>query len=1553
MRSFVTIFLKTLLYTLLAVLLVFGAVMVSLQIPAIQTRVVQEVARRVSAKMEFPISIQRVSIKWFNSLTLQGVSIKDRRHQPMIDVGRLEVAFHLRTLLDSSAHNIHLNEVYLYQPNVRLVKNPKTGDLNIDEFIARIDELLRTDTTRSVPDQNIPFTIGKVNVLDGVFTMDDPREKPFNNPKDFDYNHFTLEKINGNVRDFLVLGDTIALDLAGMKAVDRRSGLTVHRLDTRFLYCRTKMELGNLYAHINNSIVRNYLAFLYDSPSAFGNFNARVMMDARLRSSRVQSADLGYFSEYLRGLNETWLLSANFRGIVHDFKLTDTDLRFGINARSRLAGDIAFKGLPNIDRTTVDFAFTPSIVTMADIRQYYPDEGFNHTIQKLGTVQFAATFAGAFDDFRTAGNFQTALGNVSGDLKLKLADNSANTTYTANLKAQSLALGTLVDQPEVLQKLDGEGRITGQGLSLANARVDLDGRFSRFGLNGYDYRNLVVRGNLQKAFFNGEVSVRDENLTTHLDGEFDLRNPRNRFDVQGTVTHADFRALRLLDDSLTVRTDLDVQLNGNTIEELIGEARFRNALVSLNGRTLAVDTLHLSSAILDAGRSIDVTSDFITAHLRGNFQLTQTAQDLQRLLYEYELYFFGDVASRATYYRQKLARTSKMQPANYNIDYVFFFRNIKPVLDFVQPAAYIAPNSTLEGRFTVDNTLFLTANVKSDSLVYNEYTFGPSEVDITTSKFTNSEEVLASAIVTSQRQKLSTLAPTETMEIEASWEQDHIDFTSSIKQINSTNRANVNGEVRFKGDAIDLTFRRSEFRVLDNNWTLNPESLIRKVGEDYTVRNLSIYNQNQLITASGKISSDSTEALRVEASNFLLESLTPIVNTPITGTANGVIAVRNLYKTPIIESKLTVQELAFADFLVGNVRGEGVWDNSEQRLNVDARINRDNYDVLTLRGTYAPQKTKNAFNLKALFNNADLRMLEPFTQGLVSNLTGLATGLVNVTGTPNNPVLDGVVDVRKGRLTFDYLKADFFFEDKIYFTETDIRAKRLLLRDVDGNTAILRGGVYHDGFKYFTLGFDADLKNFKIMNTTARDNELFYGSAVVTGKAELYGTPDNLTIKANVSSNKGTRIYIPLDGAETVSAQDFIRFVSRSSVAKVDTHQTKVNGKPVFSNIPTVDLSGIKMDFNFNITPDAYCEIQLDRQTGDIIKAYGSGRIAMKVDTKGEFSMTGNYEIQQGDYTFTFENVINKRFQIRPNSRITWTGDPYGALLNVTAAYTQYTSLLPLVQSISAPSTSQNTPDRNRRYPVDLLITLTGELLSPSITFDLDVKEYPASAEFRQAVTAFEARLLSNEQELNRQVSSILIFNQLLPDGSGLFEQDNVNAGVANSVSELLSNRFSQLASSLDEKLDVGISLGGLGLNNLNDNLFNNLQLRFSYRFLNDRFRVSRDGGFTYGQNQTNAASLLGEWTLEYWITPDGRVRAKMYNRNQQSVLGQYSLSNTSLTTSGGISLLYTRTFNRLFGGGPRKTKPGLNNPSTSAVPTPEPTSSFTQFRSRTSDNQR
>ena len=1554
MRQFFAIFLKTLLYLLLTVLgLAFG-VLLSLQIPAVQTRLAQEGAKWLSEKLLFPVTIRGVSIKWFDSVTLEGVRITDRQGRAMITVGRLDANYNLRNLLDSSAHNLHLDEVVLYQPDVRMIKNRTNGDTNLDDFIARIEELTTDPAHPGLPDHNVPFTVARVTLADGSYTLYDPREPLMNNPQQFDYDHFTFQHLNADVSNLLILGDTVALNIKGLSGIDRDSRLQIRQLDTRLLYCNTKFELAKLYAHVGNSVIRNDLTFFYDKPAAFGDFNSRVLMQAHFRDSEIQSKDLGYFSDYLRGLNETWRLSGTFAGTVNDFRLRNTDLRFGLNQRSRLAGDIAWKGLPDMDKVRVNFDFAPSVVNLADIRQYYPDTAFSHLVQKFGTVAFDATFAGAFDDFKTKGTFRTALGNVAGDLALKLANNADQTTYVANLRAENLDLGQLIDQPEAFGKIDGEGRIAGRGTDPARASLDLNGRLGRFDWQGYTYHNVVARGNLQQAFFHGQMGIRDPNLAFTLDGEFDLNGPRRRYDLHGAVQYADLRALGYLPDSLVVKTDLDVQLEGRTVDDLVGTATFNNATLALNGTTLTgtnpgranetgrrldVNNLTIVSSIegrdsVGTQRYFNLDSDFLTARLQGDFQPRRIVDDLTQLAHEYGLYFAGDLTRMQQYYECKrgLANQKIREGAEpklrYGVDFQFIIKNSAPLLAFLKTKAYVAPQTEMEGRFTVDNVSFLTATLKTDSVRFGTLGFGPSDLDLTTSKFTYGQEVLASAIIESQRQTLSSLLPTRNLRAEASWDVDHIRFTSGLEQAGSTNSARLNGELRFKGDAIDLTFRQSDVRVLDGNWMLDPQTLIRKIGDEYSIRNLTLQNQNQLIRASGTIAPDSIQRLYLEARSFSLASLNPVLNTTLGGTLNGKLSVRNLYDTPILESVLSVSALSYQNALIGDVRGRGEWDQLAQQLNIDARVNRDSADVLTLTGNYTPEQKTNPLSLTATINNADLSLLEPFTTGLFSNLGGRAIGSVAVAGTPAKPVLTGDVAIQNGRGRFDYLKADFSFDDKVYFGENEIITRHLTLRDPDGNTAQLRGGVYHEGFRYFTLGFDADFKNFRILNTTTKENDSFYGQAIVTGKAELYGPTDNLTIRADVTSNRGTRIFIPLDGATSVASDNQIRFVSRSGSGKPGSLTGQVGNSTEKGTAGDIDLSRIQMDFNFNITPDAYCEIQLDRQTGDIISAYGQGQLAMRVDTKGDFTMTGNYEIQKGEYTFTFQNIINKRFQIRPNSRITWTGDPYGALLDVTAAYTQYTSLAPLLPD------QKTSADQSRRYPVDLVIKLTGDLETPTISYDLDVKEYPASSNYRQAVTAFKSRIQSNDQELTRQVSSVLLFNQLLSEGTNLFGQDQVNAGVFNSVSELISNQLSRLVSNLNENLDVGVSFGGFTGTTQTENLLNNLQLRFSYRLLNNRLRISRDGGFTYGQSQYNAASLLGEWTLEYFITPDGHFRAKVYNRNQQSILSQYNL-NSTITTGGGVSFLYTRSFNRLFG--PKRNAPGLIPPNESAPAAPSP----------------
>jgi hypothetical protein len=340
--------------------------------------------------------------------------------------------------------------------------------------------------------------------------------------------------------------------------------------------------------------------------------------------------------------------------------------------------------------------------------------------------------------------------------------------------------------------------------------------------------------------------------------------------------------------------------------------------------------------------------------------------------------------------------------------------------------------------------------------------------------------------------------------------------------------------------------------------------------------------------------------------------------------------------------------------------------------------------------------------------------------------------------------------------------------------------------------------------------------------------------------------------------------------------------------------------------VARVKLSGIKMEFNLDVTEDAYGEIIFDKKAGDIIRANGAGKIKMIIDTKGEFSVIGQYVIKKGDYHFTTYNLVNKDFDIKPGSTITWNGPVLEGMMDILAEYNLTASLAPLAANDPQ---IQERPESKRRYPVVVRMRLTEQLLKPDIGLGLEIRDYPRNSDLNYYVQAFQSRISTDEQELNRQVFSLMIFRMFAPMGD-FVQTSSISYS---SFSDLVSNQLSSWLSQFDENLEVAIDLNGLS-----GSALSNFQLRFSYTLLEGRLRLTRDGGFTNAQNQTSALSIAGDWTLEYMLSKDGFFRVKMFHKiNQNLILSGLNNNNTTQ----GASLLYTQSFNRLSELLPKKKK--------------------------------
>ena len=129
---------------------------------------------------------------------------------------------------------------------------------------------------------------------------------------------------------------------------------------------------------------------------------------------------------------------------------------------------------------------------------------------------------------------------------------------------------------------------------------------------------------------------------------------------------------------------------------------------------------------------------------------------------------------------------------------------------------------------------------------------------------------------------------------------------------------------------------------------------------------------------------------------------------------------------------------------------------------------------------------------------------------------------------------------------------------------------------------------------------------------------------------------------------------------------------------------------------------------------------------------------------------------------------------------------------------------------------------------------------------------------------------------------------------------------MGSSVSEFISNQLSYWISQVDENLDIDISLGSLS-----EEAYNTFQLRLSYTFLDGRLRVTRDGGFTNEESQADAASIIGDWSLEYMISKSGNLRIKIFQKTDYNSIDN-SLSYGDSALKGGVSFIYTQSFDEV-----------------------------------------
>jgi hypothetical protein len=1480
---------KILAYTFTSIAFLVISAFLILQIPSVQDRIIDRYLGNFSHLTGFTTTVGNFRLLWFDRLELENVSVIDPKGNEMIGAKRIVINFKFSQLLQQQ--DVNVDGVFLENASVLFTKIPESDtsrDLNINVFIYRINELFASQSGGGgrTPRINIGEAVFQQSQFSYVDQYRDSIQTGFN------YNQFTFDIDEGQLQNFLILGDTTQFQVNTLLATDRQSKLAIRELSTFFRLCQQSLEFTGLNLRANESVISDSIIFTFNGKGQLSDFIEKVNIHGNLKNTLIQPRDLALFAPEVNRMTQPIRLNGIFNGKVNNFRFTNMEVTTG---NTVLRGSLDMEGLPDITETFITLELKNSQLEFSDL-SFVINPNFMNRLTPMGRVTLDGQFLGYTNDFVAKGSFSGALGNIVSDINFKVNEKDFDrSVYSGALVMRNFELGQYLNDTLNFQRVTVDGKIKGSGLTLATADFTLNGKVKTIGIRNYNYSNIETNARFASELFNGRFKIDDPNLQFEARGSIDLRKGINRIQVQAMIDTALLHNLNLTTKRIFLHTALDVNTKGLHLDSLTGTADLKDFTIHYNENQLNLPNIHIDAEKIENLRSIKVESTLVDAEAHGDFLLTDISKDIQKLVKEILLNIKNDKQAIADYYA-----TQTYKPKSYETFFTINLKNVDPLVNLMAVDLLISGNTRIEGKFSSGYTSILQAYTSIDSIAYNKALFIDTQAELTASKIADSTSVLAMAFVNSDRQVLNKNLKTKNFVAEAIWNKSHIEFGLDADQDGQTNYIRLKGGVDFLKDSTQLRMSPSTIYLLDKNWQIDPNNSITVYGKRIGVQDLRIRHDDQFVLFNGAISEDPSEKLSLQVSNLDLSILNPVTGKEISGSLEAMFDLTNYYGDPYVQNDLTIDSLTIDHFLIGDITGKNQWDTLERKFLINFFIDRNASRIVNVNGFYNPSRESSPLDITAKLEKANLKIIEPFFDDTFSNIGGSVTGDYRITGKLQSPAIVGEGEVANGQIMINYLKTLYQFTGTVGMSPNSIYFKDMDLSDVLNNKAKLNGTITHQDFKSTRINIDASFRSFQVLNTTAKDNSLFYGQGYATGDLNIFGPVSNLKFTSNARTEKNTRIFIPIGGVSDTEQKDFIKFVSFTDTTFQKNLSDKISNK--------LDLTGITLDFNLEVTPDAFCQIILDLKAGDIIYGRGHGELQLQLDTKGEFNMFGPFEFTEGRYNFTLYDIINKEFEIKKGSRITWYGDAYLGKLDISASYNQMASFGPIISN----QTIASAPQLRRKYPVQVLLGLTGPMLTPEIDLDIVPGDLPPTitVDGEAVRLQFEFQAFKNrmdEQELKRQVFSLIILRRFSPPESF----NTSGSDVMNSVSELFSNQLSNFVSQVDENLEVDVDFS-----RMDEEQFNTFQLRLSYTFLNGRLRITRDGTFYSNQsnstpeNNQNLSNIAGDWTVDYLLTADGKLKVKMYNRtNFNPVLSSISTAN-SVTT--GVSLSHTQSFNEL-----------------------------------------
>jgi len=1386
----------------------------------------------------------------------------------------------------------------------RLLAHPKEIDLNKQEILVN-DLLLDTTTykmvlgvappkpaiakadTSAIPKWRILVNTAKLNDID--YQMDD-QSKP-RLAYGIDYSHMHVQNLVFNADRIFYTTDTIAANIKHLSATEQ-SGFVLKELHTDFMYYPQGAQLQNLYLETANSVLQNYAAVTYPSLDAVQKQMQAVQLKLNLKNSVVGMKDVILFAPQLRSQplfqkygNDRLRVNAVLNGSLAALNINTLQLSGLGNSYVDINGRL--NGLPDANRLNYNLNIRKLQTNKTVVNTFLPSS-LQKQVNLPNTFAISGKLSGTATSYNTDLVANTSDGNatIKGTLAIAVKNRER---FDMVITTNQLNVGKIIRQDSIMGRITAKVAAKGQSFDVKYMNAMLKGDIQSAAFMGYAYHSINFNAKVASQVVDAHIVSNDPNAHLQLDGQANMRGKYPAIVAKLMVDSANLQALKLYPDELRFRGTVDADIPELNPDYPRGTVIMDRPTVVLKGQRYFLDSMYVSSQPnADSGNYIVVNADAIDAVITGKTPLTQIGNIIE-----------DHVNRHYALNKTNSTRTNKAIPADYNLHMEAIVRD-HPLMHVLLPGLQSMDTVHMNADLTPRN---MALNVSIPSLTYNNMYLANGKVNVTEADSALTYAATLDRFAMNQMQF---------------W---YASVRGDVRQQTITTRAIISDSSKKERFSIGGVYHqhpdRQELHIDDGlmlnykTWSVSqPNAIV--IGKDgLYVQNFRISNGGESISLNSNTQQFSSP-MTIAINNFLISNITEIVQRD-SNLANGVLnanlTVRDIMKSPKANGTLSIQDLSAMGDTIGNVALQ-INEASANLANAKMTITGRGNDI-TLAGNYYPEAVNgNNFNLNLNIHALNIKSMEGLAMNQIRKSSGYIRGNLKVTGTMAKPIVVGELHTDSLNTTIAAIGSPYRMpHETIRFTANGIEFQNFRILDDAGNAAMVDGTINTTNLTNMQLALKIHARKWQALNTTAKDNKLFYGKLVISTDMNVSGTTMAPDITGNLTVHDTTKftVAIPSQAPGIEERKGIVEFVDMS-----DTNRYKL--LMARDTVPKMLAmhSGTKLNMNVAIEKNAEFNVLIDQSTGDFLRVRGAAALNTTMDPDGTVGLTGTYELVSGSYEFNY-NFIKRHFDIQKGSTITFGGDPLQSQVNITAVYTADIAPYDLIEKqVSDPS---QLVYFKQRLPFQVQLKLTGVLMQPVIGFDIVLPEdqhYMVSSEVTTLVESKLAELRNNPTDMTKQVFAVLVLNRFISDnpfesGGGTSAAFIARQSASRYISEQLNNLTRNLVSGLEINADLQ-STEDYTTGQLRERT--DLNVSATKRLMNDRLAITVGNNFNLegaspNTNAQNSSLVPGNLAADYKLTSDGRYTVRIYRRNEIDDILEGYISET------GTSFIVNYDYNR------------------------------------------